>query len=218
MRISHRHRFVYVAVPRTGSTTVRSILDPHADVSSVHISRTSPEFPFYHHITAAELKALFLEFGWDWDAYFKFAVVRNPYDRVVSLFHHWLGEKRLNDPSAGRLRSASRILRTAIAPRDRFSQYVRGLPDGDGLARSTNAFVCSPSGEPLVDEILKFEALSDGLQEIGRRIGLQDSFEQTPHLNKSKLRGQYRKYYDESTREIVARLYASEIEQFGYVF
>lgn len=88
MRISHKYRFVFLANLRTGSTTVRSILDHYSDIKSVHITQISERFPFYHHISAQELKPIFEERGWDWSKYKKFCVIRNPYDRIVSLYHH----------------------------------------------------------------------------------------------------------------------------------
>ena len=74
-------------MPRAGSTTVRKNLDQYSDVKSVHVSETDADFPFFHHMTAAELKAAFESKEWQWDDYRKFCIVRNPYDRLVSLYH-----------------------------------------------------------------------------------------------------------------------------------
>ena len=88
MRISHKKKFIFLANPRSASTSIRKILDPYSDISSKLISEVDQNFPFYHHITALELKNIFEKKGWDWDSYTKFCIIRNPYERIVSLYHH----------------------------------------------------------------------------------------------------------------------------------
>ena len=55
MRISHRHRFVFFANPKTGSSSVREVIDPYSDVCPPrnYAMRTS-ENPFYPHMPPAE--------------------------------------------------------------------------------------------------------------------------------------------------------------------
>jgi len=90
MRISHRYKFVFLSHARTGSQTVRRLLDPFSDVTSVHYSQTDETNPFYNHISALELKNEFDRRCWDWSAYRKFCFTRNPWERVVSLYHHFV--------------------------------------------------------------------------------------------------------------------------------
>ena len=52
MRISHKHKFIFIAVPKTGSTSVRSIIDPYSDITSVNDKNS----PYKHHTTALNLK------------------------------------------------------------------------------------------------------------------------------------------------------------------
>ncbi|WP_367268204.1 sulfotransferase family 2 domain-containing protein [uncultured Thiohalocapsa sp.] len=80
MRISHQHRFVFLSNPQSGSTSIRIALDPYSDIKS------STEFPYHHHTNARRLKEHFLKQGWDWNSYFKFTTVRNPWDRMVARY------------------------------------------------------------------------------------------------------------------------------------
>ena len=77
MRISHKLKFIFFSIPRTASESIRSALDPYSDIKS------EPKGLYHNHITALALRNHFNEMGWVWDDYFKFAFVRNPWDRFV---------------------------------------------------------------------------------------------------------------------------------------
>ena len=90
MRISHRYKFVFFANPKTGSSTVRSFLKPYSDVVSVKNHHyTNEDNPFYPHMTPAEARSFFEQFGWHFNAYRKFVFVRNPWARLVSAYEHY---------------------------------------------------------------------------------------------------------------------------------
>ena len=202
MRISHSHKLIYLAVPRTGSTTARNILDVSADITSIHISTITPDFPFYHHISALELKKIFAARGWNWDGYRKFCVIRNPYDRVVSLYHH----------------RVENLAKNAHQSPPSFKQYVFQLNPTQRLPTSLQAFVCDESGDFLVQDILQFEQLHTQLPAYLHQIGISLSADQIPRLNASRNRRSYRDYYDAETKARIGQLYRYEIERFGYVF
>ena len=61
----------------------------------------------------------------------------------------------------------------------------------------------------------RFETLPEDLDYIGDKIGI--SFACLGHLNTTQ-HGHYRDYYDPRTEEIVRRLFAPDIERFGYAF
>jgi len=210
VRISHIRRFVFLAVPRTGSTTVRELLNPYSEIRSIHISEISDDFPFYHHISAQELKTLFEERDWPWDDYEKFCFVRNPYDRVVSLYHHHLKMRRRN----ARMRRQSDV-NVRIPP---FNEYVMRMDPTQRLPTSLRQFVCDKVGNLLVDSILKFENMREELSHLSSRLDLQLPVDGIPLLNASEERQDYRKYYDEQSKERVQALYDYEFSMFGYSF
>ena len=45
MRISHKHKFVFIAVMKTGSTSVRNTLNDYSDI----ISNSDKNSPYTHH-------------------------------------------------------------------------------------------------------------------------------------------------------------------------
>ena len=69
MIISHVHRYVYIAIPRTGSKSMNRWLMDHYD----------GEWVGYHHDWRVPATA---------DGYLVFTIVRNPYEKVVSGWYH----------------------------------------------------------------------------------------------------------------------------------
>lgn len=144
---------------------------------------------------ASELKDVFQERNWEWNDYKKFCFVRNPFDRVVSLFHH-----------------RSRTHETT------FDNFVKTVDPENRVTTSLEAFLCDKNGEFLVDDILKFEELSDVLPKFLTDAGISITSADIPHLNGSDDRLGYREYYNDELVETVSNLYKYEIERFDYSF
>lgn len=221
MRISHRHRFVFFASPKTGSRSVRKLLDAHAEIHGRPADEVTADFPFYNHMRPVEVRDVFRERGWDFDTYFKFVMVRSPWSRLVSLYEMFAFRE------GGQL---SRLRRRATRHRG-FRAWVRTLdPEGrnpvaPGLetsvirfgAFSFSRFTGDDRGRALVDEVIKLEEIESGLPPILERLGLPLP-PRLPRMGRGRYRGSYRAYYDDETRELVETLYAEDIERFGYTF
>ena len=63
-------------------------------------------------------------------------------------------------------------------------------------------------GKIIVDKVYRFEALGELERDLSLTLG---------HINASKHR-HYRKHHTDETRKWVAKVYAEDIERFGYTF
>lgn len=141
----------------------------------------------------------------EFDDYFSFIFVRNPWDRLLSCY-----------------------LNTVVGPRARytsfdecsemsFEEFVVWLEGKDWakLDHHVHPQVRSipPGVEP--DFIGRVENFDEDVNRLLKRFGMEASH--CPRINASK-HGHYREYYNERTKEIVARLYKEDIERFGYEF
>lgn len=178
----------------------------------IHINKTAGTsignaigLPIKHHQTAREIIA---RIGKDkWNTAYKFTLVRNPWDKVVS--HYEYRRKRNKTELASRNITFSNWVKKTYGPEKdpfyynnprAFHPQVEWLKDDEGKIT--------------IDFIGKFESINEDFIRIKKAIGFETEL---PHLNASKRAG-YQSYYDDETREIVAHWFREDIEVFGYRF
>ncbi len=208
--ISHRNRFVFVHIPKTAGQSLRKALRPHVYSPvqwAAHYVGMRTGFPDLFgvdaggaHGTAAERRAAMGDELFD--SYYSFAVVRNPWDRMVSFYHFT------------RLRPETRNHEVATS-RD-FAGYVAFLHEGARRhpRRQQADFILDRDGRALVSRVARFETLAQDFAEICAHLGLSAEL---PHKNSSR-HGAYLREYTGETREMVAEICARDIATFGYVF
>lgn len=133
-----------------------------------------------------------------WHSYFKFAFVRNPFDRFVSVCCF------LNRGNADFPGNETVFMKQALS-RPRFRQRVLVAPQ--------TRLLMDAQGRSAMNYIGCYEALQDGYDEVCRRIGIP-STRLTP-ANSSTHHG-YEHYYDDELAQAVAEFYADDLAAFGY--
>ena len=79
MIISDSHKFVFIHIPRTGGVSTQNALKNYYDSNSLVEVRAKFQGPHYHS-TFSQYQKIIRE-------YFIWTRVRNPWDRVVSIYH-----------------------------------------------------------------------------------------------------------------------------------
>jgi hypothetical protein len=211
MRISHRYRFVFFANPKTGSSSVREVIDPYSDIRPPrNYAMRTRENPFYPHIPPAEARDHFRRFGWDFDGYTKFVFVRNPWAKLVSLYEH---------------------IRRGPDPVPSFDEWVYTInPDGTGDGAhhapwrrygscSIEHFIKDASGGVLVDKVIRLEDIDHALRPFLEAIGLPVRANgPIPHKNRRRNGAAYTSYYTPDAVVHVRDLYHYDIVNYGYEF
>ncbi|MEO7814535.1 MAG: sulfotransferase family 2 domain-containing protein [Sphingomicrobium sp.] len=207
MIISHRHKFIFVAVPKTGTHSVRQALREQMgdeDLEQVGLF-VNKRFPMpelaairHGHLTLAQVEP-FLPAD-DYKAYFKFGFVRNPFDRFVSYcaFMTRDGDEFGTDPKA--------VMRHFL---------FTAPPTGHILFQPQHLFFVGANGAPASDFVGRIEAMQSDYDKICARIGIPSR--PLDKVNSSK-RGDYRDYYDQQLIDGVAALYGRDLELFDYQF
>jgi hypothetical protein len=205
--ISHRHRFIFFAVPKTATHTIREALRTHLATDDweqqqlfAQQALPIPEIAKigHGHISARRIRPYLDDEAWN--SYFKFGFVRNPFDRFVStcFFLH------RNNPQFGE----NPILHMKQALKNRsFRQRV--------LVRPQALQLTDAEGALLLDYVGRYETLQSSYDEICRQIGLPTV--PLGHANPSK-HSDCRDYYDDELQQAVAGFYADDLTLFNYRF
>lgn len=199
--LSTKHNAIFVHIPKTGGQTITKLL---ANPDMLFHSGIENGIE-YAHMTASQLRSLIP----DYNTLFKFAFVRNPWDRLVSEYHY-------------RIAGGSVFPYLSRPPRS-FSDFVRMVAkvDVSSMQHVTVNHICPQcnfvydSGDLIVDCIERFEDYEAGVRRIMQRLGV--TFESLPHINSTK-HSHYTQHYTKKLRDIVSWLYAEDIKTFGYTW
>lgn len=201
MRISHKFKFIFISKPRCASESIRKALDAYSDISS----NGDPSSPFYHHTTLSRMRALFREKGWDFDGYFKFTTLRNPWDMIVSLYFY----ARTDRNGIEFWQRSPGYQPDQPMP---FKQWLlTGKPGGFYTLKN---FAFDQDGTNLADDVIRVETMEKDLPYVENKLGFKLAVRMS---NKTKHR-HYAEYYDEESVEIVRNRFAHDIEFGHYEF
>ena len=141
-----------------------------------------------------------------WKNRYKFSVIRNPWDKIVSLF-------------AYRVQTNQTDLQAIPISFDEWVHkvFVEKDPtyyDKPKMFMPQKEWVCNGSGDLLVDHLCRFENLSDDFTMVCKHLG------KTATLGRFKAsnRGPYEEYYTSKTRRIITDAFKSDIHTFTYTF
>jgi len=195
---NERHAAIFVHIPKTAGTSVLAALG------------APPVFD-----THAPLRAYQNAYPDLYARAFKFAFVRNPWDRFASSFHFmkdgtsWKMQQDWARRHIGRqsfkeftYRLRNPLFRASVLAERFFWPQMFWLMDARGRIG--------------VDELFRFEALDTAMPRLCDRLVITRP-EKTPHLRKVE-KGDFRSLYDEQMIEIVGRIYRRDIDALGYVF
>lgn len=227
--LSHETESIYIHIPRAAGTSLIRALGGREtpDCSHYHDSLADQRFaPPPPHLRAYD----YVRYGHvtpeQYDRYFKYSFVRNPWDRLVSEYKYRRNASRFS----------FREFVLSHFPRPSWTdEYCHVIPQVD--------FLCDEDGQMLVDFVGRFESLPEDFKVICSRLGLEPRA--LPRLNRSRsvfrrdvgplevaanIRDllsptrkrntfeSYTDYYDEETRQFVADFYRRDVETFGYEF
>jgi len=180
-----QHNLTYVHIPKTGGTSITNWLmkyDPAYELKDGH-----------HTIHM-------LRRNWDIDRYF--TVVRNPWDRLVSMYHFML----LEPPDS---------FYTAV-PKT-FDDFLNNLTFDFSSKKIVHWFNMTTNQSFWIDDnaiVLRTESLNEDFKQIQDILNCSIPL---PHEN-TTMHTHYRDYYNTQQQKLVADVYAEDIELFKYTF
>jgi len=216
MLISHKHKFLTIDIPKTGTRSLRETLHPLGLVDI--IGEPSLSSDFYQHATALQMKNTFKRNNWDWSAYFKFTIVRNPWDRYFSFFKyfHSYRDQYLN-------KSKNITWTEAEINQGKYCVELFKNRTNDKIMKSIINnhisqcdYFLDVNGDLIVDHVASFDCFNNDFHFLCEKIGLKPLSLQ--HENKSKNFFNKKHFYTEETIELVKKKENHVIEIMKYKF
>ena len=214
MIISHSRNFVFVHIQKNAGTSITKYLDKYITYQDLLLGCTEfgekiqhlykEKFNLHKHSYAKEIKNIMGEETWN--NYFSFSFVRNPYDRMVSLYN-WCRKGKFNFP----------ICQEAIQA-ENFSQFIRG----ECFQKLPNQldYLTDNRKKVIVDFIGRQESIQEDFDSICTKLDI-------PKNNMNKFKHNVRKrdysnyqsyYYSEEDIEIVTKKFSTDLDYFDYKF
>jgi len=208
MIVSHRHRFIFAAVPKTGTHAVRQALREQMgadDLEQVGLF-VDRRFPWpelaaiqHGHLALRDLRPYLGDAPFA--DYFKFAFVRNPFDRFVSY-------------CAFMLRGGDVFDRQPRAAMHHF--LFRAPPERHILFQPQSALLLDADGTTLLtDGVGRVEDMQESYDALCARIGIPSRALERVNATRH---ADYRRYYDQALIDGVTARYAQDLALFGYTF
>ncbi|MCB4808724.1 sulfotransferase family protein [Tamlana sp. 62-3] len=212
--ISHKHKCIFIHIPKCGGTTIKYLLFPNEDVSWNKVDYNKlygwcPKRKFFlQHATAKQLLETELISEDVWKTYYKFTFVRNPWDRAVSDYFWLLKDQKIKDSFKNYIFKQGKF--KAVLTHEN-ELYYRG----DHTKQQTEFFDLESDFKP--DYIGKFENYNNNLKHLCEVLKLP--VQQNLHINKAKTKKKhYSNYFFDDIKLEFADLYQDDIEQLGYTF
>ncbi|HMJ73570.1 MAG TPA: sulfotransferase family 2 domain-containing protein [Solirubrobacterales bacterium] len=205
--ISRSHKCIFVHIPRCAGTSVERVIWPRQRcpedlwMGFIDDYRNKYQTGGLQHLLARQIRQ---EVGaMSFRSFFKFTVVRNPFDRAVSQFFYM---QRRPDLRAfiGMDGDAS------------FSEYLTLIRSRRHVQWEPQcSFIYDDDGALLLDFVGRFETLEADLGRVFDRLGIAPSG--LPHANATD-RVPYREYHTPDSRTQVEEFYDDDLRRLGYVF
>ena len=199
MYISHKHKAMFIHIPKTGGTSIKTLLlQNNFTEFNLHQSpdKSNDDITGEYRLGTA-LRAKRGISDDIWNSYFKFTFVRSPYERMISNYYF--------------------LSYNNIMPFNKFITHKLTTTDHiwhSELSQSTHIY--SKTNKLLVDYIGRFENLQEDFNIICNKIGL--SHITLPHVNKSIYnKDNINELLNHDTKEIIYNKYIEDFNNFGYI-
>ncbi|MEY3451273.1 MAG: hypothetical protein RL711_1099 [Bacteroidota bacterium] len=205
MIISNKHQFIFIAIPKTATHAIRFAVRPQLgedDMEQVLLFMNK-KMPFkelsaiqHGHIKCKEIQPLLSEEVWH--TYFKFAIVRNPYERFVSFCAF------TNKDNPNFSKTPQSYMYQALLNKKTHKQILF-IPQSE--------FLFSNEGKLMVDYVGRQESLQESFDDICLQTGLKS--EKLQQVNAS-VHKHYSEYYNDELKRMVYNFYKDDFMNFGY--
>ncbi len=197
--VDYDNKYIFIPVPKTGSCSIHYVLG--------HTKNWGE--PSEHH---AGIQKVLLDHPLGL-IFFKFGFVRNPWDRIFSLYFDFT------------LKREKQYSRLVVLKNDLLSEFrdfndfcIRFADSGwaqDIFLQPQHSLVTLVDGTP-IDFIGKYENLNSDFRIVSDILNLVP--QELPRINPGVYHGTYRDYFNNEAKLAVAKFYKEDIERYNYIY
>ncbi len=212
--ISHKHKVIFIHISKCAGSSIETafgidVQDQSCDNHANWFGWDSENKMFLQHATPQQLFDANYFDEELWNSYYKFIIVRNPWDRSMSDYKWLCKHYRISDSFFNFLNA-----------RNKFKGILNSKTlsyRGDHLYAQKDYFTLN--NRPIkYDKVIRFESIDGGLQELCSELKFSSNFfDQKVNVINSKKR-HYSYYYNWFTKFLVENKYKEDIAKFNYLF
>ena len=222
MLISNSHKFIFPKAAKVAGTSVQNFFEPFCKGPDDFIGSKGRCFPDSQIMSHGDMRArkinrlLKLSGRSCWNDYYTFGCIRNPWDRVVSLYHFIKKQaKKFHEitDEQKQYKSYPTLLHRYQLSFLPFDKFVEESP-------YPQVFYQFYHIEKLrYNYFIRFENLKQDVIKVCNDLNLPCDITQLQHINRSKDRtADYTEYFNNKTKNIIAERYKQDIEYFKYEY
>lgn len=204
-QISHQYQCIFIHIPKAAGTTIETsgIFYDQRQATGKNVAG---------HLNAIGFKEKFPN---EFENYFKFTFVRNPFDRLVSAFYYFNKGGSNNDYDKA-------VFEKHFAPyKDNFRGFCLDWLSEDNIQKVVHLkpqidFIHNENGENMVDFIGKVESFSQDFELVCKKLGFPH-FQKVSKKRRSKHKD-YSTYYTSEMLSRVASVYEEDLSVFNYKY
>lgn len=221
---SYQYKFVFIHIPKNAGSTFISNYSAVLPVGELlHFEHLNMHLGYErdpalgNHFTYQMIADLVDKhaIGIDLNAYHKFCVVRNPWERMVSLYEHRL--RKIDRLTNGVPRNTAEDKALLHRGFEAWLLNTQNVSDRVLVRMPQLDWIRDKEGRVVADKIISIQGYDQQILEVVDHVGLP-KIELPRQNSSSKDSSRYREYYSQATQAFVAENFQEDIEMFGFSF
>ena len=240
MIISHKHQFIFIKAPKVAGTSFEVALSQHCGADDIITNSTdfNPDsdedtykYPTqnnegcYDHMLIEEVKKIVTT--QQWNQYTKISIIRNPWDRIISIYFYQLAGK---EARVSKLLTKFKVqpwnivnilnfVKHWISMKTVYSKhlYIYRKLKIQPIDNYDNYYF-DAKGEAACDIYIRYEHLQENYNQLCSKLGLPSSMLPRLKTKQRKAKVHYSKQFTNFNKKAVAEFYSKQINFFRYTF
>lgn len=181
-----KYKWVFVHPEKCGGVSIEQILRTHYGYKNVVMDNKNQHYNISDYINTLDLPAT---------EYFKFGCIRNPWDRMVSLYYHAVK----HDNYKLDFDSFIYMIKYEVKKLSGFYKFCH-------------------NGKFIMDHVAKLETFELDVQSLMKKMGITKYVLSKYDHSTNRPRKPYREYYNKKSRSFIEEKFKWDIEYFDYEF